>query len=101
LEVGTTCEKCVVLVYTTDCEEGNKKAIETLQQEIETNNLPTMHLLTCLPDAVHVAKSLKCSQHNWYIILRNQRACLSVVRTLRNSSSPEVKKKMRTAISDG
>jgi hypothetical protein len=29
LEVGTTCEKCLVLVYTTDCEEGNKKAIET------------------------------------------------------------------------
>lgn len=96
---GTKCIKVSVLVYTADCEEGNKKAFENIQTSVEDGSIePSISMLTGLPDAVHVGKSLKCGFHNWYIILGNSRLCLSVIRTLRENGDPEIKSTMRKLI---
>ena len=52
-------------------------------------------LLIVLPDVVHVAKSIKCSWANWFILLDGQRSNLALLRTLKDSSDPDVRKKLR------
>ena len=96
LRDGRQCERCVVLVLTTDCEEGNKKAMELIAQMQETKTIdPALEYLAFFPDSVHVGKSLKCSFCNWFIILNGERGCLSVIQTLRDDSNPAVRKKLR------
>ena len=52
-------------------------------------------LLIALPDVVHVGKSIKCSWANWFILLDGQRSKLVLLRTLRDFSDPDVRKKLR------
>ena len=52
---------------------------------------PPQFIFVCLPDAVHVGKSLKCSFANWMLLLDEERACLSMLHTIRDSD-PELKK---------
>ena len=40
---------------------------------------------------MHVGKSFKCNFANWMLLLHNERACLFVVRTIRESD-PHLKK---------
>ncbi|CAB3998543.1 Hypothetical predicted protein [Paramuricea clavata] len=56
---------------------------------------------TCIPDAIHVGKSLKCSFCNWYILLNGQRSNLAILRTLRDDSDPETRKLFRKLLKDG
>ena len=53
--------------------------------------LPPQFIFVCLPDAAHVGKSLKCSFANWMLLLDEERACLSMLHTIRDSD-PELKK---------
>ncbi len=43
------------------------------------------YIFVCLPDAVHVGKSLKCSFANWMLLLSKERACLAMLHTVRNA----------------
>ena len=96
LRDGKQCERCVILVLTTDCEEGNKKAMELIEQMQESETIdPALEYLAFFPDSVHVGKSLKCSFCNWFILLNGERGCLSIIQTLRDDSNPAMRKKLR------
>ena len=56
---GLVCKRVVVLVLTSDCEQGNKTAFINLQAEIESNEVdPCLSLLSILLDYPHVGKCL-------------------------------------------
>ena len=80
----------------TDCEDRNKKALETVNRMREDGSISSDYsLLIALPDVVHVGKSIKCSWANWFILLDGQRSNLVLLRILRDSSDPDVRKKLR------
>ena len=65
--------KLAAFVYISNCEEGNKKALENFNQQIEQGTIEAeLVLIVGLPDAIHVGKSLKCSFANWYILLKGR-----------------------------
>ena len=70
IDSGEQCLRCAVLVLTTDCEEGNKKAMELILKMQEKHFDPALQYLVFILDSVHVGKSLKCSFCNWFIIHR-------------------------------
>ncbi len=75
-----TCIKSMVMVYVTDCEEGNKKSMLTIHQHHNNGTLnPQLAFFIAIPDAVHVGKSIKASIANWYIIINGQRCCLAIL----------------------
>ena len=74
-----------------DCECGNKKAFELISESKSNGALPPQFIFICLPDAVHVGKSLKCSFANWMLLLDDKRACLSILHTIRDSD-PQLKR---------
>lgn len=47
--------------------------------------LDSRFMFICLPDAVHVGKSLKCNFANWMLLLLEERVCLSMLHTIRNA----------------
>lgn len=91
LQSNVQCSRAVVLVLASDCESGNKRAFELISQSKADGTLPPQFIFVCLPDAVHVGKSLKCSFANWMLLLDEERACLSMLHTIRDSD-PELKK---------
>lgn len=96
LRDGKQCVRCLILVLITDCEEGNKKAMDLIGEMQEDKTIdPALEYLSFFPDSVHVGKSLKCSFCNWFILLNGERGCLSVIQTLRDDSNPDVRKKLR------
>ena len=67
LDEGFKCNKFLVMVVVTDCEECNKKALLTLNSNAADETLPAeLSLIVALPDVVHLGKSLKCS---WAILV--------------------------------
>ena len=71
------CEKCAILVLTTDCEEGNKKAMALIWNMQEDNTIdPAFKYVLFFPDSVQVGKSLKCSFCKWFILLNGEIGCL-------------------------
>lgn len=90
------CVKAAALIVTVDCEEGNKKAMSDILEELENGTRdPSLSLVIPIPDSVHVGKSLKAGFANWYLKLQNERGNLANLKTLRNKSSLEVRKAMR------
>ena len=96
LDAGEQCIRCIVLILTTDCEEGNKKAMDLIAR-LQENQLidPALQYLVFLPDGVHAGKSLKCSFCNWFIVLKEARSCLAVIQTLKDDNNPDVRKPLR------
>ena len=89
----------VVLVLTADCKQGNKTSFRNITSSIKNNTIdPDLALLTILPDAVYVGKSLIALFCNWQPINGNESANLAITRTLRNRSSNAVMEKMREFI---
>jgi hypothetical protein len=96
LDAGEQCIRCIVLILSTDCEEGNKKAMELIAKLQEDQHIdPALQYLVFLPDGVHVGKSLKCSFCNWFIVLKEERSYLAVIQTLRDDNNPDVRKPLR------
>ena len=62
-----------------------------ISQSKNDGTLPPQFIFVCLPDAVHVGKSLTRSFANWMLLLDEERACLSMLHTIRDSD-PELKK---------
>ena len=92
--------RLAAFVYTRNCEEGNKKVLENLNQHIEGTIEVELALMVRLPDAIHVGKSLKCSFANWYIVLKGQRSNLAFLRTLQDESNPETETLCRKLLTD-
>ncbi|XP_014671541.1 PREDICTED: uncharacterized protein LOC106812223 [Priapulus caudatus] len=96
IDMGQQCVRCVVFVVTTDCESGNKAALEDIEGKVNAGTInPMLSELCVLPDCVHVGKSLKCSFSNWYLLLSGERSNLSILRTLRDDANPVVRKTLR------
>ena len=96
LDAGEQYIRCLVLILSTDCEEGNKKAMEIIAKLQEDQLIdPALQSLVFLPDGVHVGKSLKCSFSNWFVVLKDARSCLAVIQTLREDSNPNVREPLR------
>jgi len=92
LNAGVQCIRACVLVLTTDCESGNKTAFELIIHDHESGLSAPDHVFACIPDAVHVGKSLKkVSFTNWMILLNGERACLSMLHCLRDED-PSLRK---------
>lgn len=91
LEAGQQCVRAEVLVVVTHCKSGNKKAFEMIAESRANGTLEPWFIFICLPDAVHVGKSLKCNFANCMTLLRDERACLSMLHTIRNAE-PHLKK---------
>ena len=96
---GIQCIKIVVLVLTSDCEEGNKKIMESITNDLQINDAdPCFSLINCLPDCVHVGKSIKCSFANWFILLNKERANLAIFNTLRDDVNREIRSSLRKCL---
>jgi hypothetical protein len=91
---GVVCVHIAVLVYCTDCEQGNKNAMEAIIKERQQSTLSPEIIAAFLPEAIHVGKSMKASFANWPILLNSERSCLAVVHTL-HDTDPELKKVLR------
>ncbi|CAC5404646.1 unnamed protein product [Mytilus coruscus] len=86
---GIKCVKVAVFSLVTDCEEHNKKVMESFD-EVKLQN-PSLNQAVRIPDCVHVGKSLKCSWANWFIIVENCRTNLVFMRTLRDHGDAHLK----------
>ena len=96
LDEGLKCNRFLVMAVVTDCEECNKKALLTLNSSAKDETLPAeLSLIVALPDVVHLGKSLKCSWANWFIDLEGAKSNLVLIRTLRDSGSLGIRKKLR------
>ena len=96
LEHNQKCIKRVFVAAIADCEEGNKAAFCSLKDEIEQNRInPEFALLTPIPDAPHVRKSLKAGFSNWCVKLGNEKSNIAVIRSLRNKSTLKVQTEIR------
>ncbi|MES9881338.1 MAG: hypothetical protein ABW185_10700 [Sedimenticola sp.] len=84
LSIGQKCIKNAVLVLSTDCEAGNKNALQSIIDDRENDDGHSKYTLSCIPDAVHVGKSLKAGFANWMLLLGQERACLAILHTLRD-----------------
>ena len=100
VDEGLKCQKFLVMVVVTDCEECNKKALLTLNSSAKDETLPTeLYLIVALLDVVHLGKSLKCSWANWSIDLESAKSNLALIRTLRDCGSLDIRKKLRKLLS--
>lgn len=99
LQNGQKCIRRAIVALTTDCEEGNKKAMLSIQKAVEDGTIDNdLALLVPLPDCPHIGKSLKASFANWFLKLGDERRNLAILRTLRNKSDPTTTKTMRKLI---
>ena len=98
IENDLVYKRVVVLVLTSDCEQGNKTAFKNIQAEIESNEVdPCLCLLSVLPDCPHVGKSLKASFSNWWLKCEDERAYLGLLRIRRNRSDAKTKEMVQKA----
>ena len=88
--------KRVFVAVISHCEEENKAAFRSLKDETEQNEINREFvLLTPIPDAPHVGKSLKAEFSNWYLKLGNERSNITTIRSLRNKSTSKVQTEIR------
>ena len=70
-----------------------------LMQERTDGTLPQeLQFLFPMPEATHLAKCLEGSLANWFLYKRGERFNLSNLRTLYNDPNPEIRGKMRSAV---
>ena len=67
-EAGIKCHRLLAMSIVSDCEEGNKKELESMMAQSQSGTLPdNLEFLVATPDPIHVVKTLKCSVKNWWI----------------------------------
>ena len=81
------------------CEECNKKALLVLNSSAKNETLPAeLSIVVALPHVVHLGKSLKCSWANWFIGLEGARSNLVLIRTLRDSGSLDIRRRLKKCL---
>ncbi len=99
LQDGKRCVKLIVLIWASDCEENNKKAMQMLSNFADKGelNISYQNISFC-PESVHVGKCFKSSFANWFLYKSGERFNLSNIRVLFSDTNPEVKKNVRETI---
>ena len=99
LTSGCKCVKLLVLVWTADCEESNKQAMEKLIT-LSANGEMADHLkyFWPLPEEVHLAKCFKLAFANWFLYCDGERFNLSNLRVLYNDGDEGIKRQMRQPV---
>ncbi len=82
--VQVRCERFAVLLRLMDCEATQKSAMEQLLSVQEKPEGLDMAVLCGCPDAVHTAKSMRCSFANWYLFGGSSYFSMTTLRTLRS-----------------
>ena len=72
--LGLQCTRIQVVVFASDCEEKNKKAMEIMDEK---------HNILPVPEAVHTTKRLRGSFGNWWLVCQDSRINMSMLRTIR------------------
>ena len=93
LNNNVQCVNLDILALSSDCETGNRKAMESLEQR-QKAGLADHQICVYLPDAVQVGKSCKCCFSNWFCLLDESRSSLAVMHTLREDSNPSIKSQL-------
>ena len=100
LEKGIQCVKIVVLVWASDSESNNRKAMKSIKEAKESGEIDeNLALLNACPDVVHIGKKLHRSLANWWLWAGSCRFNLIILRILRNDADPEVRKLARSLLS--
>ena len=74
--------------------------MKALEEQREKGELePSLELLHCIPNAVHVAKCLKGSFANWWLRVGGEHCNLVLLRSLWHNSTPSVKDRLREYLS--
>ena len=94
--------KLLVLLWTADCEESNKQAMEQIaklsKEEADDQMKEQMKFLKPIPEAVHLGKCLKSSFANWFLFLNGERFNLSNLRVLYNDEDDDIRRRMRKEV---
>jgi len=94
--------KLLVLLWTADCEESNKQAMEQIAklstEETEDEIKEQVKFLKPIPEAVHLGKCLKSSFANWFLFLQGERFNLSNLRVLYNDEDDDIRRQMRKEV---
>lgn len=94
--------KLLVLLWTADCEESNKQAMEQIaklsKEETDDQMKEQMKFLKPIPEAVHLGKCLKSSFANWFLFLNGERFNLSNLRVLYNDEDDDIRRRMRKEV---
>ena len=103
LESGSKCVKLLVLLWTADCEESNKQAMELITKlstdETDRDRIKEQaKFLKPIPEAVHLGKCLKSSFANWFLFLNGERFNLSNLRVLYNDEDDAIRRRMRKEV---
>ena len=99
LKSGSKCVKLLVLLWTADCDENNKQAMEQIiklsNDETDHHIKEQMKFSKPIPEAVHLGKCLKSSFANWFLFLNGERFNLSNIRVLYNDEDDHIRRRMR------
>lgn len=91
--------KLIALVWTADCEESNRQAMEkiiTLSEKGEIGE--KLKYLRPLPESVHLAKCFKSAFANCFLFNKGERFKLSNLRVLHNDAHENIKCQMRQSV---
>ena len=76
-----------------------RKALLVLNSSAKNETLPAeLSIVVALPHVVHLGKSLKCSWANWFIGLEGARSNLVLIRTLRDSGSLDIRRRLKKCL---
>lgn len=95
MESSLKCVKLLVLLWTADCEEINKQAMEQIAKlSTEDEIKEQVKFLKPIPEAVHLGKCLKSSFANWFLFLDGERFNLSNLCVLYNNQDDNIRHQM-------
>ena len=94
--------KLLVLLWTADCEESNKQAMEHItklsNEGTDDQIKEQVKFLKPIPEAVHLGKCLKSSFANWFLFMNGERFNLSNLRVLYNDEDDDIRGRMRKEV---
>lgn len=94
--------KLLVLLWTADCEESNKQAMEHItklsNEGTDDQIKEQVKFLKPIPEAVHLGKCLKSSFANWFLFMNGERFNLSNLRVLYDDDDDDIRGRMRKEV---
>ena len=91
--------KLLAPVWTVDCEESNKQAMEKIVTLSEKGEIrEKLKYLRPLPESLHLAKCFKSAFANWFLFYKGERFNLSNLCVLYNDADENIKRQMQHAV---
>ena len=92
----------LVLLWTADCEESSRQAMEQIAklstEETEDGIKEQVKFLKPIPEAVQLGKRLNSSFTNWFLFLNGERFNLSNLRVLYNDEGDDIRSRIRKEV---